>query len=46
MKRRGGSRSVEKRIRRSVEKRGECWCVEHLVISSEIIVTFTIIFKV
>jgi hypothetical protein len=38
MEKRGG--------RKNVEKRGECWSVEHSADGSEIIVTFTIMFGV
>jgi hypothetical protein len=42
----GGSKIVEKkRSRRRVEKRGECWSVEHLTVGSEVVVAFIIIFR-
>jgi hypothetical protein len=43
----GGSRIVEKkRSGRRVEKRGECWSVEHLTVGSEVVIAFIIIFRV
>jgi hypothetical protein len=42
-----GSKSVEKtRNKRRIEKNKTCWSAKHSAIGNEVIVTFTIIFKV